>query len=63
MEDDLIEYFLKWKLSWMIPCKYEKEVEQIKKVDRVYLCKYFKCIGACNTCYCEYKYKKDIKWD
>ncbi len=31
MEDDLIEYFLKWELGWLIPCEYEKEVEQIKK--------------------------------
>ena len=28
--DDLI-YYIKWGLEWLIPCKYEKEVKQIKK--------------------------------
>ena len=31
MEDDLIEYFLKWELEWLIPCKYEDKVKEIKK--------------------------------
>ena len=31
MSKDEIIYFIKWELSWLIPAKYEKEVEQIKK--------------------------------
>ena len=29
-KNDII-YFLSWGLEWLIPCKYEKEVEEIKK--------------------------------
>ncbi len=29
-KNDII-YFLSWGLGWLIPCKYEKEVEEIKK--------------------------------
>ena len=31
MSKDEIIYFLKWELGWLIPIKYEKEVEKIKK--------------------------------
>ena len=30
MEDDLIEYFLKWELEWLIPYEYEKDVKRVK---------------------------------
>ena len=28
MIDDLIEYFLKWELEWLIPCEYEDKVKE-----------------------------------
>ena len=31
MEDDLIEYFLKWELEWLIPCEYENDVKREKE--------------------------------
>ncbi len=31
MEDDLIEYFLKWELEWLISCEYEEDVKRIKE--------------------------------
>ena len=31
MEDDLIDYFLKWELGWLIPCEHEDKVKEIKK--------------------------------
>ena len=31
MEDDLIEYFLKWKLGWLLPAGYEKDVKRVKE--------------------------------
>ena len=31
MEDDLIEYFLRWELEWLIPCEYEKDVKRVKE--------------------------------
>ena len=31
MEDDLIEYFLKWELEWLLPTGYEDKVKEIKK--------------------------------
>ena len=31
MEDDLIEYFLKWKLEWLLPAGYEDKVKEKMK--------------------------------
>ena len=31
MEDDLIEYFLKWELEWLIPAGYEDDVKRVKE--------------------------------
>ena len=31
MEDDLIEYFLKWEFEWLIPCEYEDDVKRVKE--------------------------------
>ena len=31
MEDDLIEYFLKWELDWLLLTGYEDKVKEIKK--------------------------------
>ena len=31
MEDDLIEYFLKWELEWLISAGYEKDVKRVKE--------------------------------
>lgn len=30
----------------------------LNRVEKVFLCKYFRCIGGCNTYYCQYKYVK-----
>ena len=31
MEDDLIEYFLKWELGWLIPAGYEDDIKRVKE--------------------------------
>ena len=31
MKDDLIEYFLKWELGWLLSAGYEDKVKEIKK--------------------------------
>ena len=31
MKDDLIEYFLKWELGWLLPACYEDDVNKIKE--------------------------------
>ena len=31
MEDDLIEYFLKYELEWLILCEYEDDVKRVKE--------------------------------
>ncbi len=31
MEDDLIEYFLKWELEWLLPAGYEDDVKEKMK--------------------------------
>ena len=31
MEDDLIEYFLKWELEWLLPTGYEDDIKREKE--------------------------------
>ena len=31
MEDDLIEYFLKWELEWILPAGYEDDIKRVKE--------------------------------
>ena len=31
MEDDLIEYFLKWELQWLISASYEDDIKRVKE--------------------------------
>ena len=31
MEDDLIEYFLKWELGWLLLTGYEDDVKRVKE--------------------------------
>ena len=31
MEDDLIEYFLKWELEWLLPAGYEDDIKRVKE--------------------------------
>ena len=31
MKDDLIEYFLKWELGWLLPAGYEQDIKKVKE--------------------------------
>ena len=51
--------FIKTQTGLIPDCDDTREIlNKVKNGDGVYLCKYFRCAGACNTYYCEYKYKR-----